>query len=86
MVFDVWSVVTCSKLTVFLDKNEQAIQLLNALGHDSYPAIRLRSLRLGWHYDEDAELEAPVMAEFSLFKLKKLDLHVDVSHPSCCRP
>jgi hypothetical protein len=71
--------LTRSELTVFVDTNEQAIKLLNALGHETLPAILLKSLRLGWHYDEDPAIQAPVMAEFSLDSLQKLYLHVDVS-------
>jgi hypothetical protein len=71
-----------SELTIFVDANEQMIKLLNALGHESYPALSIQALRLGWHYDEHADLEAPVMAEDSLIHLKSLNLHVDVS-PMC---
>jgi hypothetical protein len=72
----------CSHLTVFVDSNAQMIKLLNALGHDTRPGIVLRTLRLGWHYDESEELEAPVMAEESLYSLQELCLHVDVSGAS----
>jgi hypothetical protein len=81
MVADGRGGVACSNLTVFVDDNLQMVKLLNSLGDEVRPVSKLQTLRLGWHYDEDEELEPPVMAEGSLLGLTELYLHVDVSDP-----